>query len=1117
MFTFYILVLSLYLPISTLGQSPDAEFEIDEELPLATMIGSIANKSWNYTNTKVVFAILDSTRLPGNLFNISRSEGVLYVAKRIDRESLCLVLETCTQTINILVNSDIESRVITVNIKIRDINDNPPYFDKDTKVLQVTEGNTMELKISGANDRDYNPIYKVRNYTLDSQQEVFQINATKSLDGSSEIEIRLNKPLDREQVQKYQFTITAYDGGSPPLSAVLSVTVEVTDVNDNAPVFVNSSYNVFLDGKLSTGSVVLQVSATDADEGYNALVSYDFSSVQKPFVENLFRINSSTGNISVVAPLRSGTTEFIVEAQDHGNPSLKAQTVVRVTVVNTGNTPPRVSITTISGFSDQNVVSVLEPAARGYFIAFVIVDDDKIDDVSCDISNEVFKMEPVQNKGYTIVLQSLVDRETRDSYNLTVSCIDRGEPPYTTSASFTVKIDDANDNAPEFTQKKFTRSVKEGKKNGEFVLQISASDKDIGQNAVIVYSIDPEYAKFFFIDSKTGALTAVGDLDRETYPVMTFNVFAEDKGFPPLSSSAEVVIILEDVNDNAPEFTQPLFRIQTLEEVGGTRIIGNITAIDPDDGVNSQLEYFFTGSLDGADGAFTVLQNGSIQCSSKLDREERVNYSFSIMVRDKGVPSLSVTASVIIEVLDINDNTPTILFPKSQNHTILISTFPDSGIILSRIIAYDDDSGDNGSLRFAIISGNEDNCFEISESSGEFKISQASHLRNMKTYEVSITVSDRGMPSKFSTTLLKIDVQYENMTKDMAQAGPQKQEDYIIIVAVVAAVTVIFSTLIIVAICVVFQKDRGGRSKPNSKLVIPNMQTMTSVTVEEKVQTVEPVVFPSQNIYPLNNLSSPPSAEKYPVEERTWSVEQCHPPSKGKAVSFNLETEKVSTPSSPPLFSTFGPPHGRPCDGDLYHQKRSSMTRQVSGVKYSPVSTCVHTDDVTSDTSADTTTSDTTTSDSGRGNSIDDVNFDQIMKGDLSPRFNLHGQSQDYPSQGRKFVTSERPPNQHVRFSPSSDVFPPPELPPKQKINYEGALPFIRSPRGDSRCLNYMGAPKSSNNNIAYNQKTAPFVTPRQLSVTSIDDDATTTTSGSYIINPDDLKIETFVGSDIIV
>lgn len=958
------IVLLLISGFSTLifSLAPDAKFEIQEELPVGTLVGNVTElpnlfpELSERDRKQLQYGILNQASAPGSLFNISRTGGAIYVAKRIDREALCLALEDCTLTINILASSQFpsqfDSKLISVVFTILDINDNAPTFERDSIVLQVSERNAVDtvVKITGANDKDFLPEFKVKGYTLNSYQDVFQLTATKTLDGSSEIDLKLKVSLDRETRARYDFTITAYDGGSPPLSSILAVTIEVTDVNDNEPVFTNSAYNVTLDGKIPLGTVIVRVQATDADEGNNAMVTYDFSSVQKSQLETTFHIDPTNGNISLIGPLKSGITDFIVEAQDSGTPRLKTQTVVRVNVINTGNTPPRVTITTVGANSDQNVVSVLEPGGRGLFVAFVAVEDDKIDNVVCDISNEVFKMEPVPNKGYKIVLQGTVDRETRDSYNLTVVCNDRGDPPLQASANFTVKIEDANDNAPEFTQKRYSRTIKEGKKNGEFVLQVLAIDKDIGNSAVIVYSIDSDYKQYFDIDSKSGIVKAVGDLDRESTPVMRFNVYGTDKGIPPLESSSEIVIILEDINDNAPQFDEKVFRFQTPEEVGGTRIIASLRATDPDEGVNSQLEYFFTGSLDGADGAFTVLQNGSIMCSVKLDREERVNYSFSVMVRDKGNPPLMSTANVVIEVTDINDNTPIILFPKTQNHTVLISNIPESGVILSRIIAYDDDAGENGTLRFSVTSGNEDRAFQISETSGEFKIADASRLKNMKHYDVGLTVSDRGSPPRSNTTFLKIDVQYDNYTKELVKNEQQKQEDYIIIVAVVAAVTVIFSTLIIVAICVVFQKDRSGRRKPSPKGSFHNLHAPETLSDEEKVPASSLEIVSPQGQhqhYTMNNLSSPPSGNTRSQEENGsfFQVKPSHPESfqnpRGKAVSFSLGEADAKSASrhEAPLFSTFGAP--RPGDGDLYHQ-RSSTKRQVSGVKYSPVNTHMH-------------------------------------------------------------------------------------------------------------------------------------------------------------------------------
>ncbi|GFS19396.1 protocadherin-11 X-linked [Elysia marginata] len=1184
------------------GQDADVKFDITEELPVNSPVGSVSQVVSLFSDLtdrqkqSLKFDILSQATPPASLFNISHTGGMIYVARRIDREEQCFADANCIFLINILASpqtpSEFDSRVVTVHFRVLDINDNAPTFKSKSVSLEIPERNSVNavLKISGATDRDFKPEFNVKNYTLSEFHDIFQLTSSETLDGTSEIDLKLLKSLDRETRDTYEFTITAYDGGVPPKSQALSVTVHVTDQNDNDPVFENATYSVTVDRDTPPLTVVVRVSATDADIGANARLTYDFSSVQKPLLDGVFSINSTSGEISVVGPLQSGVTEFIVEAQDSGSPRLKTQTIVTVNVVSTGNVAPMVSITTVGANTEKNSVSVREPGGRNLFVAFVVVSDDEDEPVNCEISSsDVFRMETIPNKGYQIVLQGKVDRETRASYNLTVVCADQGNPPLNASASVTVKVEDANDNTPEFTQKTYQRTIKEGRKNGEYVLQVSATDKDIGMNGAIDYSIDPDYLQYFSINRVSGVLSAVGLLDREAYPALNFKVYATDRGNPQNQGSADVSITIEDVNDNPPQFTKKVFSIRTYEEVeGGPRIVGELTATDPDAGLNGHLEYHFTASLDGADRVFSVLSNGSIQSSERLDREERVNYSFSVMVRDKGNPPLMSSASVVVDIIDINDNSPMILFPRSQNHTVLISSVPETGVVLSRIIAYDDDAGDNGSLKFTIVSGNEDRAFEIDEASGEFRIADGDRLKNHRQYTVGVVVSDRGLPPRHNTTAIRVDVQYSNLTLGFDRADKDRQEDYIIIVAIVAAVTFIFSTVIIVAICVVFHKDRNSRRKTGSgsstalggpkHAGFKNLTTPDSLSEDEKAlgSTRDK---PAAN-YPLNNLSSPssngliPSAPSddddgaffqvrtlYPDRQQTTSqhtVQQSNIP-RGKAVSFSLDSNVKAEP--PPALSTFSSPRG-----DEFYGPRGLTSRQVSGVTYTPVSTAssVHGDDVTSDTSGDTTTSD-----SGRGNSVDDVNFDQIMKDDLSPKLIPHRHRDDLHLPPRKSRTGEANParaSYHVRFAQhagKSQSVKPPVLPPKQALqpsgSYDGGRavsagtnPTSSSARrfdmsttrpatasssnvcssssnnGGSNITNKLststsyGGINSSNNNVpglSRMQKSLSgnLITGRQMSVTSIDDDATTTTSGSYVINPDDVRMEALVGSDIIV
>lgn len=992
-FTFAILFLCLN---HASAQSPDVKFTIDEEMTPPKQIGAITLSPELFPGSSpedrrsFQYGILDQSSVPGSLFNITRSEGVVYVARRIDREKLCLGLSDCTLNMNVLINppvpSQFESQVISVSITVNDINDNPPSFRENTVTLKVSEGNAPNdvLKISGANDLDYRKDFKVRNYTLNGYRDTFELTTSRALDGSSEIDLRLLKSLDRERKDKYQFTITAFDGGNPSLSAVLFVVIDVTDKNDNAPIFLNDSYSVNVDSTTEIKTVILRVSAVDEDEGENSEIIYDFSGLQKFALENTLYINTTTGDISIIGPLKPGRIHFIVEAQDSASSPLKSQTEVVINVLSSGNAPPDVAIKTLGAGTQDNTISILEPGGRGMFVALVDMNDDGgRESVTCSISNDVFRMEAIPNKGYKISLQGFVDRETRSAYNLSVTCIDQGNPPMNTTQHFLVKIDDDNDNAPIFTQKQYSRTFTEGKKIGEFVLQVSASDRDAGDNSKIRYSIDQNFALMFKIDSTTGVVSAIGDLDREKTPVINFSAYATDGGKTPQKTSVQVSVILEDVNDNDPEFAEKVFHFHAREEVLGQRIINTLVAKDADEGLNGKLEYFYTGSMDGADGSFTVMTNGSIVSAGPLDREKRANYTFSVMVRDRGNPPRAASASVLIEIDDINDNAPDILFPKSKNHTILISTVPETGVILSRVIAYDDDDGDNGSLRFTIVSGNEDRAFEIDDTTGELTIAEASRLKNRKLYHVSIVVADRGSPPKINTTALRIDVYFDNSTM-LREGKKEKEEDYIIIVAVVAAITVVFSTFIIVAICIVFHKDRLSRQKPSMPKTGFSTLQKSSPGKHSSNQKINSMngdnVFDTHSSnskvnhhHSQNHPGSRSGSDSQnsdsgfgsgPYYQESFSLSDCPNSSKGKAVSFSvLDSEKnisgiarASTPRRsiqnppppPPHLSTFDSSAGSglghrvgPMEDGLFHQ-RLLMSRQVSGAKYAPVSTSVH-------------------------------------------------------------------------------------------------------------------------------------------------------------------------------
>lgn len=812
--------------VSQTSTSADLIFNIVEEQNVGTYIGSITENQLLYRNLtssqrkQLRYGLLDQSRFPASLFRVDESSGGIFVAKRIDRESsTCYRQPECKLVFNVALSSSRIpfSNIATVEVNVADKNDNPPYFpaqESGSVVLDMSEWATVgtALKLSGAADRDYDSNNTVKRYALTAYTSVFSIASTYNLDGSSVLDLTLLQSLDRETLSSYRFAILAFDGGSPPLSAALAVQIRVTDENDNPPVFLNDSFSVEIRDEVTPNQVIVQVSANDLDAGVYGQVHYQFSSLQRAQLEQKFRVDEATGEVSAVADLPAGVQQFIVEALDGGKPPLKSQTVVTVRVISSKNNPPFLQINTLSNGSNS-FVEIPEDAGPGAFVAFITAED--LDNgargrVTCRLDDSILRLDTLAGKGYTLTLQNVLDREARDSYNITVTCSDEGDPPLSSSRSLLVIVTDVNDNPPAFTWDTFSHTVPEGNYTNRHIIQVTATDSDMGTNAELVYSIDSSAQPPFNIDAVSGIISARGQLDRETTPVFSFKVYVADRGSEPKTATADVIITLEDVNDQYPTFNQSIFEYRIPEDARERTVLGTLTAYDNDVGVNGQFEFFYAGSLDGAD-PFVVEKNGTLWSSGQLDRERRESYSFTVMVRDKGLPPKTTYASVVVTVLDVNDNAPRIQFPVAGNHTIHVSTVPEAGMVLAKVVAYDPDAAENGSLHFLMLSGNEDGALSIDPSGGQVKVKDVSRLRNKSVYKLTVGVEDYGVPARRSNTTIFVEVNFDNSSGVLFREGEgeKKAEDYVMIVAGVAGTTVVLSAIIIVAICFIFRQVRA--------------------------------------------------------------------------------------------------------------------------------------------------------------------------------------------------------------------------------------------------------------------------------------------------------------------
>ena len=279
---------------------------------------------------------------------------------------------------------------------IIDINDNAPRFPNDEVTLYIPEDANVksQYKINGAIDADKGEGHAVEKYDIRTNDDTFSLDVEHNLDGTWGLKIVTNRQLDREQRDHYRFQIVARDGGTPPLSGTVTVNVNVTDANDNSPVFTKNIYNVEVKEDAVQGSSVGRVVATDKDAGQNAQITYRFSPRRSGAVDELFYIDTQSGEIKVKSPLQyhSGSIfETIVEARDRGNPPQAAQAILILSILDMGNNPPKLTINPVTDKTGNTVV-LSEGAEINSVVAHVQTmdrDDGMNGVVSCESLNPV--------------------------------------------------------------------------------------------------------------------------------------------------------------------------------------------------------------------------------------------------------------------------------------------------------------------------------------------------------------------------------------------------------------------------------------------------------------------------------------------------------------------------------------------------------------------------------------------------------------------------------------------------------------------------------------------------------------------------------------------------------
>ncbi|XP_058590104.1 protocadherin beta-4 [Neofelis nebulosa] len=585
---------------------------------------------------------------------LDRQTGDLLLREKIDREELCGSVEPCVLHFQVLLETPVQ--FFEGELSIQDINDHSPVFPTGEMLLKIPEnsqpGTLFPLKLAQDLDVGSNGLQK---YTI-SPNSYFHVLTRNHSEAKKYPDLVQDKALDREEQPAFSLTLIALDGGSPPKSGTITVRILITDVNDNAPEFVHTPYEVQVLENSSLDSPVLSVSAKDIDSGNFGSVSYGFFQASDE-IKQTFSINEVTGEIRLTKKLdfeHIKSYHVEIEAIDGGGLSGKGTVVIHVVDVN--DNAPELTISSLTN-------SIPENAPETVVSIFRIRDRDSGDNgkMICSIPDNLpFLLKPTFKNFYTLVTESPLDRESRAEYNITITVTDLGTPRLKTQHNITVTVSDVNDNAPAFSQTTYTLRVRENNSPALHIGSVSATDRDSGANAQVTYSLlppaDPQLplASLVSINADNGQLFALRSLDYEALQAFEFGVRAADRGSPALSSQARVRVLVLDDNDNAPFVLYPPQNgsapctelVPRAAEAG--YLVTKVVAVDGDSGQNAWLSYQLLKATEP--GLFGVwAHNGEVRTARLLSERDAVKHRLVVLVKDNGEPPRS--ASVTLHVL----------------------------------------------------------------------------------------------------------------------------------------------------------------------------------------------------------------------------------------------------------------------------------------------------------------------------------------------------------------------------------------------------------------------------------------------------------------------------------
>ncbi|XP_072534069.1 protocadherin-15a isoform X2 [Salminus brasiliensis] len=702
------------------------------------------------------FILVGQPSVYPEFFSLNRSTAELRLLKPVSRDlyqSFTLVIKAEQD------NGHPLPAFADLRIEILDENNQAPYFQQSSYQGFISESAAVGATISGrtnltaplaiiALDNDIeeskDPQVKI---TLRDFTSIFSITPS----GITRY-LTLLKPVDRETQMSYTFTMVASDGVQQ--SMPVTMTIVVIDANDNTPTFSQVSYNVEVFTNMLPGETVIQLTAQDADDDLNGLVTYTIlAGDQGDFV-----ISNRTGRITIapgVTLIVGRSYALTVRAADNAPEAERRSsiTTVYIEILPPNNqSPPRFPLQTYT-------LEISEAMRIGAILLNLQATDRELDPITYRIQSgdpqQVFNLS--QTIGLLLLAKAL-DRETTDQYRLIVTASD-GHPGGTSTATVSIVVTDVNDNDPTFDPTLPTNLTVLEERANVSVGQVRATDPDAGVNGQVRYRL-LTYAALFTIDVN-GSIFTTKPLDREKQSQYELVVEASDGAVDPRRTALTLLVKVLDINDNSPVFSQPFYTKNVPENTPAGSVILRLTAVDAD--LVSNITYRIR--TEAARQLFAVDRfSGNLSLLQALDFEalgrDGANYTFEVEALDhEGVlpPGL---ATVLLRITDMNDFAP--VFTQAI-YRGMVAPNAVKGTVVTTVKATDQDPPQTPAsmVRYRVDQGQSPysgSIFDVEETSGRVITKVNLNEEPSAVFRVVVIAYDDGDPVKQNTTLVEITV-----------------------------------------------------------------------------------------------------------------------------------------------------------------------------------------------------------------------------------------------------------------------------------------------------------------------------------------------------------------------